>query len=269
MAIDNSTFYNEKNGGLNAFPDRVSNKIFFRAEGRATKSVTVAAGQVLKAFSFLQTDASGKVIAHSGLTESATVTFTALTSGQTLALAGLTFTAGASGATAAQLGKAWAGLADGYTGGSVSGGTFSGTLTGYATEAVDADTVVFNATASNTNATDVTATGTGAASVTISIVQGDTSLAPIAGVLCFDVDASAGDVDASAFNEASFWADALVWTVDPAVDTITKADGTTVACTTYNTGCSGTSKASNLLKQKFVENTDFSELGFLSAGETA
>lgn len=267
MATD--TFYNEKNGGFNAYPDNLKKKIFFRASDRYTKPVTVKAGQVLKAFSFLQTDPTGKVVAHSGLTESAHVTFSALTAGQTLIIAGLTFTAGASGTTATQLAKAWAGLSDGYTGGTVTGGTFTGTLTGYSTEAVDADTVVFNATSANTNATDIVATGTGAAAATITIVQGDTAMAPIAGVLAFDVDASAGDVDATAFDDASFWADALVWAVDPSVDTITLADGSTVACTTYNTGCFGTSKASNLLKQKFVENSGFSELGFLSAGETA
>jgi len=264
-----ATFYSEKNGGFNAYPDRTQRKIFFRTTDRFTKTVTVKSGQVLKALSFLESDATGKVVAHSGLTESAHITFTALTSGQTLIMAGLTFTAGASGTTATQLATAWAGLTDGYAGGSVPGGTFTGTLTGYSTEKVDTDTVVFNATSANTNATDVAATGTGAAAATITIVQGDTTLAPIAGVLCFDVDASASDVKASAFDDASFWADALVWAVDTAVDTITLSDGTTKACTTYNTGCYGTSEASNLLKQKFVDNSGFSELGFLSAGEIA
>lgn len=264
-----SELLSQKNGGWNAYPDNTQKKVFFRALDRFTKTVTVASGQVLKAYTFLETNASGKVVAHSGLSESAHVTFTALTAGQTLILAGLTFTAGGSGTTAAQLGTAWAGLSAGYTGGAVTGGTFTGTLTGYNTEAVDADTVVFNAASANTNATDVAATGTGAAAATITIVQGDTSLTPPAGVLCFDVDASSADVKASAFTRASFWADALIWAVDTSVDTITLADGTTVACTSYNTGCSGTSEASNLLKQKFVDGTDFKELGFLSAGETA
>jgi len=265
MAID--TYYSQKNGGFDVYPDNVKKKTFFRANDRYTKPVTVKAGQVLKAFSFLETDATGKVIAHSGLSESAQVTFTALTAGQTLAMAGLTFTAGSSGTTAVQLATVWSGLSAGYTGGTVAGGVFSGTLTGYNTEKVDTDTVIFNAVSAKTNATDVAATGTGASSATITIVQGSTSFSPIAGVLAFDVDASASDVEATAFDDASFWADALIWAVDPAVDTITLSDGTTKAVTTYNTGCFGTSKASNLLKQKFVENSGFSELGFLTAGE--
>ena len=85
--------------------------------------------------------------------------------------------------------------------------------------------------------------------------------------MLFDVDASAGDVDATAYQEASFWAQALTWAVDVAVDVVTKVDGTTVAVTAYNTGCAGTSNTSNLLKQKFGESTEFEPLGFLSAGE--
>lgn len=267
----------EYNGGLYSYADRVTKKIFFRAEDRSTKSVTIKSGQVLKALSFLETDASGKCIAHGGLTESATVTFTAaLTSGQTMIIAGLTFTAGSAGTTVAQLGTVWAGLSDGVTAANASAailaagiattvGTFSaGTLAGYSTTAVTTSKVRFDGT-SAAAATDVAATGTGTAP-TIVISQ-YAALNKIAGVLAFDVDASSGDVDASAYSEASFWASALVWAVDTAVDTVTKVDGSTVAVTAYNTGCAGTSTASNLLKQKFVEGTEFEPLGFLSAGE--
>jgi len=84
----------------------------------------------------------------------------------------------------------------------------------------------------------------------------------IAGVTVFDVDASAGDVEASIYTEASFWASALVWSVDALTQTIDKFDGTTVAVTAYDTGCT-----TDLLKQKFVEGTEFEPLGFLTAGE--
>ena len=137
-------------------------------------------------------------------------------------------------------------------------------MTGYNTTSVSTTKVRFDAS-SAASATDVAATGTGTAP-TIVITQ-FASLNKIAGVLLFDVDASAGDVDATAYSEASFWASALTWAVDVAVDTITLVDGTTKAVTAYNTGCAGTSAASNLLKQKFVESTEFEPLGFLTAGE--
>lgn len=146
----------EYNGGFQSYPDRVTKKTFFRVDDRQTKTVTIKAGQVLKALSFVESDVDGKAIAHTG------------------------------------------------------------------------------------------------------VVGGN----KIAGVTVFDVDASAADVDASIYVEASFWADALVWDVDPLVDVIDKFDGTAIAVTAYDTGCT-----TNLLKQKFVEGTEFEPLGFLTAGE--
>lgn len=146
----------EYNGGFQSYPDRVTKKTFFRADGRQTKTVTIKAGQVLKALSFVESDVDGKAVAHSG------------------------------------------------------------------------------------------------------VVGG----ANIAGVTVFDVDASAADTEASVYVEASFWADALVWSVDVLTDTVAKFDGTNIAVTAYDTGCS-----TDLLKQKFVEGTEFEPLGFLTAGE--
>lgn len=267
----------EYNGGLYSYADQATKKIFFRATDRSTKSVTIKSGQVIKAFSFLETDSAGRCIAHGGLVESATATFgTASTSGQTTIIAGLTFTAGSAGATTAQLATVWSGLADGVgfaaaaasilaAGIPLTVGTFTaGTLANYSTTSVSANKVRFDASLA-ASAADVAATGTGTAP-TIVITQ-YAALNKIAGILLFDVDASAGEVDATAYQEASFWASALTWAVDVAVDVVTKVDGTTVAVTAYNTGCAGTSNASNLLKQKFVEGTEFEPLGFLSAGE--
>ncbi|MCK9622614.1 MAG: hypothetical protein M0R47_19020 [Methylobacter sp.] len=259
----------EYNGGFQTYPDRVTKNVFFRAEGRATKPVTVKSGQVLKALSFLETDSAGKAIAHGPLTEGTFVKFAAITNGQTIILGGLTFTAGSSGTTAAQLATSWAGIAAGTAAASITwavGGTFTGTLTGWGTEAYDADSVIFNSSAPLTNATDLAATGT-ATAPTLTKVDGATTFSKIAGVLVYDVDASSADVDAQAYSEASFWADALVWAADPTQDTITKPDGTTVAVSAYNTGCAGTSAASNLLKKKFVEGSEFDPLGFKNAGD--
>lgn len=266
-------FRNQRDGGFVSSPDNVKERIFFRATPRRTKTVTVLSGQVLKAHSFVETNGAGKAVAHSGFSESATVKFVDIAAASTIIIAGLTFTAGGSGTTAAQLATSWADIPSGTGYAAVTsavGGTFTaGTLTGYFTESTDeADTVRFNSATALVNATDVAVTGTGAAP-TVVITGGTTAKDPIAGVTLFDVDASGGDTKAEVYLEASFWDSALVWSVNPAVDTITKADGTTVACTTYNTGCDGDSAEAVLLKQKFVEGTKFDNLGFLSIGETA
>jgi hypothetical protein len=267
------------NGGWITYPDYTPTAIFARSEDRHTKIGTIKAGQVLKAYSFLESDASGKLIAHSGFNEGAVVTFAAITIGQTQIFGGLTFTSGASGTTATQLATAWATADLGDTaaaattkiaaaGITAAMGTFtSGTFAGFETELYAVTKVIFNASAAaGTNPTDLAVTGT-ATAAGISIVQGETTLNKIAGVLLYDVDATSADVPSAIFTEASFWASALVWAVDPLVDTITNASGVTIACTAYNTGAFGSSAASNLLKQKFVEGTEFDPLYFAQAGE--
>jgi hypothetical protein len=269
--------FDTQQNGVTRYSATTPKRKFFGAEETVSSVKTIKSGQVLKAGTFLESDSAGKLIAHGSIAESALVTFTAaLTSGQTLIMAGLTWTAGSSGTTVAQLVTAWKDIASGTGYAALSartgGGTFTaGTLTGYATEAVDANSVIFNAATALANATDVAATGTGTAP-TITITAGTATFNKIAGVTMYDVDATAGDVDASVFIDASFWAqddgyDFLLWAVDPAVDVITLSTGATVACTAYNTGCKGTSKAVRLLKQKFVEGSEFSELGFFNAGD--
>lgn len=257
------------NGGWRDYPDNVKNKIFFRASGRYTASAVIKSGQVLKARSFLESDSSGKLIAHGGLAESAIISFPAtIAAASTVIVAGLTFTAGAAAVTAAQLVAAFSGLAPGDTLPTVSYGAFSGTLVGFSFEKLDDNSVTASAVTAGSNVTDITVTGT-ATGITTAISQGTATFNKIAGVLCFDVDASAADVDASVYTEASFWSSALVWAVDPASDTITLSDGTTKAVTAYNTGCAGSSKEARLLQQKFVEGSEFMELGFLNPGEVA
>lgn len=269
--------FDTQQNGVTRYSATTPKRKFFGADNSKSAVKTIKQGQVLKAGTFLESDSAGKLIAHGNIAESALVTFTtALTSGQTLIIAGLTWTAGGSGTTVAQLVTAWKDIAVGTGYAALStrtgGGSFTaGTLTGYATEAHDADTVIFNAATALANATDVAATGTGTAP-TITILAGTATFNKISGVTMYDVDATSSDVDASIYIEASFWAqddgyDFLLWAVDPAVDKITLADGTTVACTAYNTGCKGTSAAARRLKQKFVEGSEFYELGFFNDGD--
>lgn len=109
--------------------------------------------------------------------QQATVVFGALTSGQTMILAGLTFTAGGSGATAEQVANAFANLAVGATDGNgTSSGAYSGALTGFSTDKViNGKSVVFTSTTLGTSA-NLAATGTGAAP-TVTIVAGNAGTA--------------------------------------------------------------------------------------------
>ena len=71
------------------------------------------------------------------------------------------------------------------------------------------------------------------------------------------------------YVEASFYADALVWAVNPAVDYITDSFGNQVAVTAYNTGVYGPDVATTIrLQKQFVEQSEFEPLGFISVGET-
>jgi len=253
----------ENNGAYFDYPDYTPKATFFRSSPRNTKQITVKANQVIKALSFLETDANGVGIVAGALVESAALTFDAdLTSGQTLIIAGLTFTAETGGTTTKQLTNAFSGLKDGYTGGTVPGGVFTGTLTDYSTTTTGLTTVTFVASTSGVDATDLTITGTGAGSTTLVVAQGNATPTGALSVLVYDLDTTDGDVEASVYTEASFWADALVWGVDVATDTITLADGTLKAVTAYNTGAH-----TKPMQQKFVEASEFDPLGFSKAGE--
>jgi len=273
------------NGGFYSYDPRTGSNIFFRADEYWTKTVTVLSGQVLKARSFVETNVDGKVIAHSGFVESAIVTFATITTGQTLILAGLTFTAGSGSVTAAELVTIWKDLPVGITAANANAlllargisasvkGTFTaGTLAQYSTATWDAtNAVIFTGYQAFTNLTAVADSGTATDPVVTAHANVSTK-AEIAGVLLYDVDASAGDVDAVVFTEASFWASALCWAVDSTAttgDVMTRADGSTVVYTAYNIGIAGTQPEVKLLQKKFVEGTKFEPLGFLNAGEIA
>lgn len=114
------------------------------------------------------------VVRNSGTFETATAKFVAaLTTGQTLIIAGLTYTS-TGATTVSQLATAFSNLAVGATtGAGTATGTYSGSLTGYATGGVLGallDTVVFTASTVG-NKTNLTATGTGT-TPTFTIVGG-------------------------------------------------------------------------------------------------
>lgn len=113
------------------------------------------------------------VVRNSGTFETATAKFVALTTGQTMIIAGLTYTSTAA-TTAAQLAAAFADLAVGATtGAGTANGSYSGTLAGYATgsaHGASLDTVVFTASTVG-NKTNLSATGTGT-TPTFTIVGG-------------------------------------------------------------------------------------------------
>ena len=116
----------------------------------------------------------------SASTESAAVSFSAMTAGQTLSIAGLTFTAGTTGATAAQVANAFANLAVGTTANHannipfiydsayvVTPGTFTTatSLSGYIDKPIDGNSYTFLATGTFTVAS-------GSANTTIAAIKG-------------------------------------------------------------------------------------------------
>lgn len=139
------------------------------------------------------------VVRNSGSFETASVKFsaTSLSAGQTIIIAGLTYTSTAV-TTQAQLAAAFANLAVGATtGAGTATGTYSGALTAYSTGAVVSDDIVVFTASTVGNKTNLTQTGTGAAS-TVTIVDGtagidegfspatSANLASIIGVLRID-----------------------------------------------------------------------------------
>ena len=136
----------------------------FRQSGSLNMS-TDASGNVTA--SFMTSD--GKTIPMQGVlnntavTESSAITFSAMTSGQTITIAGLTYTATTAN-TAAQVAAAFTGLANGATTGpgvGASTGTYSGALNGFAATAVTSPTVTFTSATGGVNVTDIAISGSG------------------------------------------------------------------------------------------------------------
>lgn len=260
------------NGGFTAYADRTTTYGNRGSEPyKATRPITVKEGQVLKAMTWLESDSSGKMIAHGNIAEQASVAWAGtLKSGDTVAFAGLTYTATAD-STAAEVVAGILGGVGTYTKGGV-------TLTSSAVNAIWALSagstsviILAKGLQFGTNPTDVVATVTNtsttstlAGTVTTS-PSGTTTVNRVAGLLAFDVDATSADTAGQMFISGNFWEEEILWVVDTAVDTVEKSDGTTVAVTAYNTGC-----VTSLAKQKFLEytagGTEF-VIGTWTAGE--
>lgn len=260
------------NGGFTAYADRTTT---YGSRGaypcKVTRPITVKTGQILKAMTPLESTDAGLMVAHGTLAEQASVSFAGtLKNGDTLAFAGLTYTATADSTAVEVVAALLAGVGT-YTKGGV-------TLTNSAVQAIwvlsagsTTSIILAKGIQFGTNPTDVVATLTNtsttstlAGTVTVS-PSGTTTFNKIAGFLVFDVDATSADVEAQMFISGNFWEEEIVWVVNTATDTVTKADGTTVAVSAYNSGCT-----TSLAKQKFMENaaggTEFI-IGTWTAGE--
>ena len=162
-------------GGAAVTVNQVATKAVQTADGLANGTITNAAVVVngtatttsVTAKASAAVTAANTVLAVAGVTEVSTVTFGALTAGQTLIINGLTFTAGAAGTTAAQTAAAFANLTAGATQGNSTLGVYSGTFNGasYTSGAVGgtstAPTVAFTGTATG-NLANITLGGNGA-----------------------------------------------------------------------------------------------------------
>ena len=148
-------------------------------------------------------------------TETSTITFSALTAGQTAVVNGLTFTAPA-GATAAQVAAAFGGLTSGMTAAQAAtangttNGTYTGTFTaGFSTAAYVANATTVKATSSTAslNVADIAVSGTG---VTAATTQGGVAASTVYGTVTLNsINAFTVRPGANAYPQGgSFAADA-------------------------------------------------------------
>lgn len=261
------------NGGFNAYAQRTTTKKFAHPNPEPrTITVLVKAGQVLREGTWLETDALGHAVAHSGLTKS----FTLVLSGTaqagdnvtaTVVSNGVTYTAAVTvkkPMTAAEIVNAFLGI----TVNTVETAKYSlqnnfiafpppfgvggtpETLV-VASEDFDGSQVL---AASETSALTVLYSGIEAGTPT-GVTTGLGGVTPIAGLLMFDVDTRAGAVAATAYVSGSFWADGgfVKWQSFPTVHHI--IDPTTlqpIPCTYYNASC-----FVDVQYQRFTQGTEF------------
>ena len=151
---------------------------------------TDASGNVTASFKTSQ----GKTIPMQGIlntaavNETSQITFNALTAGQTLTIGGLTYTAGSSGASAVQVATDFANRSVGYsgTGGTApTNGSFTGSLSGFASNAVGSTATFSTLTAGQTviigGLTYTSAAGATAAQVATDFANYSAGIAPANG----------------------------------------------------------------------------------------
>ena len=139
----------------------------FLNSGALTMSADTA-GAVTASFktSTGETIAMQGILNNSAVTETSAVTFNAMTAGQSITLGGLTYTAGSTGASAAEVATDFLSRAVGYTGTGGTAptkGTFSGTLSGFASAGTlsGTATVTFTSASTGTNVTNMPISGSG------------------------------------------------------------------------------------------------------------
>lgn len=244
----------QQDAGFKNYPERTTNRPFVPEK---SQTITVASGQVLKARSFLVSNTAGKMVAAGNIAEYAKLVLGGTVgAADTVIMAGVTLTVAAT-MTAAEVRAAFISM-------STTKGAFTGTLTGWelVADPSSATTLWAYATTGLTNVTDFAVTGTNASlTKTVTTVAGSATFQKPVAILAMDVDATSGDVVSSGYVEVYAYESEVIWGVDVAVDVVTKADGTTVACTAYNTGA-----VTPLLRKKYVEGTEF-EIVTPTAGE--
>lgn len=162
-----------------------------------TAAWTVPAAQVtnVEVVNVRNVNGTPSTAAVAAVTEASTVTFNALTNGQTVTLAGLTYTAGAGGSTAVEVAAAFsAGIAA-----LTATGAVTGALNGYSVAAgTTGPSTVFTSTVAG-NVTDLSASGTGTVNA-ISTVQGTTGTAAVVGTGVTDTLNASNFVGGTNFN---------------------------------------------------------------------
>ena len=225
---------------------------------------TIASGQVLKAGTPLTFNATGRLIAYPGVSESAVVTFAPIASGKTVVIGGLTWTAGGSGTTAAQLATAFADIAAGTSHDDLAdrtgGGSFTaGTLSGWFTQSWTSTEVTFYSTTLRTNVTNLADTGNGSGTSISITAGGDYKL--VAWTV-MDVDATSAEVPLfTVLTEACL----DLGCNEPNFQYFFKLKGSPtdtvngVACTYFDTGCWGQDAEAVTRRFNFISNTEFDD----------
>jgi len=108
------------------------------------------------------------------VTETASLTFHAMATGQSLTVAGLTFTATAD-LDPVDVAAAFAGLADGDSTGAGAGGTYAGVFTGWSTEGATGNPLVFTSSEEDVDVEDIMVSGSAPPPI-IDITQGDSGV---------------------------------------------------------------------------------------------
>ena len=225
--------------------------------------------------------------ASGATTEVASVTFPALTNGQTFTLAGITVTA-TQGVAAADVAAAFANRAVGNSANAVTGLTLAGTVAGYTTGAVSTATVTFTSSSANAIVADLEATGANASAVGIAITaQGAAAATTESNVVTFKalrpnnsvtvngltftarVNMTANEVAAAFSNVASGTTSAALTLANPVAANFGKFSGTfALGNGAYSTGAATNNTVTATATNRNTNVDDLVVNGVLAATAT-